>query len=263
MEVNSGLGISIGSYFIAYYGMMIVIGLVAATAVGWYQVKKHGGNFDDFILIAAVGGLCGIFGAKLMYLIVSFDTIDFAKITELQYLSDILSGGFVFYGGLAGGLVGLLVCKKFLHLEVYSMISIAIPCLPIAHGFGRLGCSLVGCCYGKPYEGWGAIVYQNSLFAPNHQFLFPIQAVEAVSNFAIAILLLVFINRYSSKQGVKLYLIMYAVVRMILEFFRYDNSERGLFLGISTSQYISIAIILIIAFDYYLQKKRMKQKFFT
>lgn len=47
--------------------------------------------------------------------------------------------------------------------------------------------------------------------------------------------------------GVQLYLVLYAVLRFFLEFVRYDDSERGIFLGISTSQWISIAVCAVVA----------------
>lgn len=257
-RLNSSLGFYIGSFFIAYYGIMILLGIAAAAAVAWFQVRKYQMRYDDFIIIAAVSGLCGIIGAKLLYILVSFKEIDFSRVLELTYFNSIMSGGFVFYGGLIGGILGFFICKRIFHIDVFSYIEIAIPCLPIAHGFGRIGCSLVGCCYGRPYNGWGAIRYQESLFAPNQMSLFPVQMTEAVLEFLIAAILLVCINRYSSKNGLKWYLLMYAVVRLILEFFRYDFKERGLFMGLSTSQYISIVIIIGVLVAHILQKKKSK-----
>lgn len=246
MKVQNGLGFYIGNFFIAYYGLLIVFGIAIAAIIGWYQTKRHAKNYDDFIIIAAMGGLFGVIGAKLLYILVSLDQIDFTKILDYKYFNNLMSGGFVFYGGLIGGLVGLYICKVVIRLDVFSTVSIAIPCLPIVHGFGRIACSLVGCCYGKPYSGIGAITYENSLFAPNNQPLFPIQSMEALLNFIIAIILLIALNHYAIKCGLKLYLVMYSIVRFILEFFRYDNIERGILGGISTSQYISLIIIIIV-----------------
>lgn len=246
MKAQNGLGFYIGNFFVAYYGLLILIGIAIAAIVGWYQVKRYNKDYNDFIIIAAMGGLFGIIGAKVLYILVSIKQIDFTKILELEYINALLTGGFVFYGGLIGGLIGVFICKKVIHLDVSAIVSIAIPCLPIVHGFGRVACSLVGCCYGKPYSGIGAVTYQNSLFAPNNQPMFPVQSIEAVLNFIIAIILLVLINRYAVKCGLKVYLIIYSIMRFVLEFFRYDNVERGFWGGISTSQYISLTIIIIV-----------------
>lgn len=238
------IGFYIGNFFIAYYGAMIVLGLAAASLVGWLQVRRYGKNFDDFILIAAIGGLCGIIGAKLLYLIVSFDNIDWGRLTEPGYFSSLMMGGFVFYGGLIGGLIGLAICRKCLRIDVLSYLEIGIVCLPIVHGFGRIGCSLVGCCYGMPYDGPGSILYQASPFAPNLQPLFPVQLLEATLNFMIAAVLLLLQKKLTGTKSLELYLILYGIMRFILELFRYDAAERGMLWGISTSQLISLLLIL-------------------
>lgn len=243
MELTS-LGFYIGHFFIAYYGLMIIVGIGAAAAIGWYQTRRYHLSFDTLILISAVAGLFGIIGAKILYILVSLDQIEIKHLLEPAYFNSLMQGGFVFYGGLLGALAGFLFCHSVLKLPVRSYISKALPCIPAAHGFGRLGCSLVGCCYGCPYDGMFSITYTDSLFAPNHTPLFPIQGMEAILEFAISIFLLIYINRLSGKSPIKWYLSLYATARFILEFFRYDSEERGMFFFFSTSQCISLLILL-------------------
>lgn len=249
--MRNGLGIKLGSFFIPYYGLMIVTGISFAALIGWIQIKKQHKSYDDFIIIAAISGLCGIVGAKMLYLILSADKIDFSRLSDLRYLNSLMSGGFVFYGGLIGGFAGLLICRRFFKLDVVTYVNLCISCIPIAHGFGRIGCGLVGCCYGCPYDGPGAILYRNSLFAPLGESLFPVQFTEAALNFIIALLLLLLAKKLTGTKGIELYLLLYAVMRFILEFFRYDDSQRGVFGGISTSQYISIGIVAAVAIYHY------------
>lgn len=242
--VPQGLGFYVGDFFVAYYGLLIAAGIAAAAVVGWLQVRRFGKCYDDFILLAAVGGLGGILGAKLLYILVSIEKIEWARLADWDYLNAIMAGGFVFYGGLIGGMLGLFFCRKILHVDVWGYLQICIPCLPIAHGFGRLGCSLAGCCYGRPYDGWAAVVYRDSPFAPNCQPLFPVQALEAVLDFAIAAVLLLYIDWFRRKRALQWYLILYAAARFALEFARYDSAERGMLAGLSTSQYISLGLLV-------------------
>lgn len=204
--------------------------------------------FDNFILAAAFGGLGGMIGAKLLYLLVSWNKIDFSRLMELSYVSELMRGGFVFYGGLAGGVLGLMICKKLCGISVWKYAEIYIPCLPLVHAFGRMGCTLTGCCYGIPYDGIGAIVYHHSIIAPNNITLFPVQVVEAGADLLIVVILLVYIfkKRKSHQNSIILYCTLYAAVRFILEFLRYDL-DRGQFLWFSTSQWISLAVIGIVA----------------
>ena len=240
------MGIQIGTYTIPYYGLFIVIGVILAAIVGGAQVKKFEKNIDDFIIMAAMAGLGGILGAKLLYLLVGWKDIDFLRLSDPEYLNSIMSGGFVFYGGLIGGLLFMIPCWKWMKIDVLSYINICMPCIPIVHGFGRLGCNAVGCCYGTPYEGFGSIVYHNSFYAPNDIALFPVQKTEAIANLIIATILLAYINIHSEKEKRSLcvYILLYAPIRCLLEYFRDDN--RGALGIFSTSQWISIILFISI-----------------
>lgn len=242
------MGIKIGDFFIAYYGVLIIAGVTAGIFLAGILTKKFHLIFDNFILEAAFGGLGGMIGAKLLYLLVSWNKIDFSRLMELSYVSELMRGGFVFYGGLAGGVLGLMICKKLCGISVWKYAEIYIPCLPLVHAFGRMGCTLTGCCYGIPYDGIGAIVYHHSIIAPNNITLFPVQVVEAGADLLIVVILLVYIfkKRKSHQNSIILYCTLYAAVRFILEFLRYDL-DRGQFLWFSTSQWISLAVIGIVA----------------
>lgn len=259
------MGIQIGPYTIAYYGLCIAIGVLIAGVVGYALVKKYKLNVNDFFIMAAMAALGGIVGAKLLYILVSIDQIDWSRITEAKYLSAIMSGGFVFYGGLIGGLLTLILCKKWLKIQISEYIKYCMPCLPLVHGIGRIGCSLAGCCYGAPYEGACAITYHDSLVAPNGVSLFPVQAVEACANIIIAIILTIYIikNKTGKLYSLPLYLLLYAPVRFILEYFRYDYDERGFMGAFSTSQWISIGLVVgVIAWlivQFYRNKNKEKE----
>lgn len=245
------MGIQAGPVMISWYGLFIVLGVISASALGYVLVRRNSLHFDDFIQIACFVGLGAMIGSKLLYLIVSWKEIDFSRLTEPDYLNALMGGGFVFYGGLLGGLLGVYLCGRLLHIRVIDHACAAIAVIPLAHGFGRIGCALVGCCYGIPYDGPGAVVYKVSAAAPVGVPLFPVQAAEAAGNFLIAAALCIYgeMCRRKGKRnaGVQLYLVLYAVLRFFLEFVRYDDSERGIFLGISTSQWISIAVCAVVA----------------
>lgn len=242
------MGIKIGPAFIPWYGLFIVIGIMAGMLLGYILIRRTKLRYDDFIQAACFAGLGAMAGAKILYFIVSWPNIDFSKITDPDYLGQLMGGGFVFYGGLLGGILGLVLCGKLLHIPIADLARETIPVIPLAHGLGRIGCALAGCCYGIPYDGPGAVVYEEAAAAPLHTPLFPVQAVEAAGEFLIAFLLCVYIFRCRKQKkkarSAELYLVMYAVLRFFLEYVRYDDSERGIFMGMSTSQWISTAVIL-------------------
>lgn len=243
------VGIQIGPMTIPYYGLFIALGVLAAGSVGYYQTRRYQMDFNDFASLGGAAGLGALLGAKILYLIVLLPAIDYSRLLEVEYLKSLLAGGFVFYGGLAGGFAGVILCGKILNVDTIRYIQIDIPVLPFAHAFGRIGCLLTGCCYGIPYSGLGAITYRESLFAPNQTPLFPVQGIEAGAELLLSILLFVYIRRTRGKLlSIEIYLKAYSVIRFVLEFFRYDNVQRGMFGGLSTSQWISIALFTGVIF---------------
>lgn len=238
------IGFYFGNYYIAYYGLMIVVGILVSFLVGFFQIKRYHLVLNDFVIICSVCGLSGIVGAKVLYLVVSFDSIDVSRLLDIDYLGEIMRGGFVFLGGVIGAFPALLFCKKKLHIPISIYIQSCIGCLPIAHAFGRVGCFLVGCCYGVPYNGPFSVTYTESFFAPNQIPLFPVQMAEAILEMSIGIGLIVFSSKLKGTMGLWIYLILYSCIRFLLEFVRYDEA-RGSLAGISTSQILSILLCIV------------------
>lgn len=233
---------------------MIFIGIVLAVLLGVYQIKRHGLCMDNFIIISAMGCLFGIVGSKILYIIVSWNSINFERLKDIKYINTLMRGGFVFYGGIIGGAVGILLSRSLLKIDIGEYLRISIPVIPVAHGIGRIGCALVGCCYGIPYDGPLAVTYTDSLFAPNNVPLFPVQLTEAAMELLIAGFLIIYINRLSGKRAVLWYVLLYSVVRFMLEFFRND-AERGNVFFLSVSQFISLLLITAVVVIYRFTKK--------
>ena len=160
----------------------------------------------------------------------------------LLYLS-LLFGGLVFYGGLFGALGGVYVYSRFYKASFEIAMKLAIPVFPIAHFFMRLGCFAGGCCYGIPHPM--GIAFTRSLAAPNSVPLIPVQLMEAFANLVIFAALWLYTKKERHwPEILAVYALMYASIRFFLEFLRGD-AVRGTVLGLPTSQFISIAVILV------------------
>lgn len=235
------VGFYLFGHFVAYYGLMIVTGILVSSVFASIQLKRFGLDMNDLIILASICGLCGIVGAKILYFIVSYKDIDFSRLTDPSYLAAIMSGGFVFLGGAVCVLPALLFCEKKLKISVRPYIQSCMGCLPIGHAFGRIGCFLVGCCYGRPYTGFPSVTYTKSLYAPNGIPLFPVQLAEALTEFLIGFCLMAFSPKLKGSSAAFLYLSAYSFSRFFLEFARYDEA-RGSIAGISTSQFLCIIL---------------------
>ncbi|MCR5556403.1 MAG: prolipoprotein diacylglyceryl transferase [Butyrivibrio sp.] len=245
---------------IPVYGLLGVVGVLFGICLLFLICKAEQESFDDAIFVFLWAGIFAMLGAKILYLTVELDSI-IEDITSHKYsflylLSKYTAGGFVFYGGLLGALLGAVLACNFFGFSIRKELNLCIPTLPMIHGFGRIGCSIVGCCYGMNYEGPMHITYVASHYAPNNTPLFPTQLVEAILNFGIVALLLLLSQRKEwRKKRTIIYLFLYSICRFILEFFRGDE-YRGIIVGLSTSQWISMLIIISSAIYLYWISRR-------
>jgi len=152
-------------------------------------------------------------------------------------------------GGLFGGFAGLWIyCRQF-HLPFWTFADLYAAVLPLGHAIGRIGCHFAGCCYGIPYDGAFSVTYHSTLGnTPLETPLLPVQLIESFCLFLLFVSLSLFYHnkKLSSKKGQisGLYSLSYAMVRILLECLRGDR-VRGMFLGISTSQWISFALLFL------------------
>lgn len=229
---------SIGNVTIHGYGLMIAIGILAAYALTAYRTPKKGLDMDHVFGIA-IGAIIGGFAcAKILYFITIYkEIIDDPKL--LLNLTD----GFVVYGGIVGGIVVSYLYCRFHKLRFIEYSDLILPAVALAQGFGRIGCFLAGCCYGKVTDSAMHITFTHSHFAPNNVPLVPTQLISSGLDFLNCIVLIV-IARFAKKKGqvTAFYLIFYSIGRFVIEFFRGDL-ERGSVGNLSTSQFISIFIL--------------------
>lgn len=223
----------------------MVLGVFLAAFCAYRKGKKQGLLLEDLCIIGAFALGCGLICGGVMFALVTFSG---SQIVELlrQGAFKTLFGGIVFYGGLIGGIggavLGIRVCKCDLSLVEHAVV----PFIPLGHGIGRIGCVMAGCCYGFPYEGFGAIHYPNAVSGLSpEQGYFPVQPLETVLNVGICLILLG-AEKHCRKPLTLLfaYLSLYGLTRFGLEFLRGD-SIRGAYGALSTSQWVSVAIWVV------------------
>lgn len=230
--------LTIGKITIHGYGLMIGIGFLAAVLIGMYRAKKRGMNQEAILDIAIYCILAGFLGGKILYVIVEWK----------RFIADPWSvlgnAGFVVYGGIITGVLAGYIYGKIKKLDFFQYFDLVMPEIAIAQGFGRIGCFLAGCCYGRPTDSWLGVVFPEGSLAPSGIKLLPTQLIMSVGDFLIAIVLILFArkNKIDGNVGAG-YLLLYGVGRFVIEYFRNDN--RGAVGALSTSQFISIFIVAI------------------
>ena len=248
---------------ISMYNIMVIVGIVTCLLYIINICKKK--NIDDNKIIKVLLiGLVGVFiGGHLLYAITRIDLIilfinKIHKVDSFKLFIDCMFeifGGSVFYGGLIGGIIFSYIYMKKTKINISVVSDLCTPLIPFFHFFGRIGCFLTGCCYG--IESKIGFTYKHSLMElANGVNRFPIQLVEATYNLILFIILTVLYKKEKFKgKLIYIYLILYPIGRFIFEFFRGD-SYRGFIFGLSTSQIISI--LLLIFSVVMLLKKRKK-----
>lgn len=159
-----------------------------------------------------------------------------------------------FYGGLL--MLGLTLALYLRHyrLDSKAVARLFVPACPLFMVFGRLGCFLGGCCYGVPIP-WGVTFPAGSL-APAGVPLFPSQLAEAAGQAVLFFLLLRLRDRVQKPTNlVWLYIAPYSLLRFVLEFGRGDTA-RGFWWLLSTSQWLSLGLLLLSCCLLIFQKER-------
>lgn len=230
--------LKIGSITIHGYGLMIGIGVLCAIFLAERRAKKRGFDLDRLFSIFLLALIFGFVGAKLLYVITDIKTV--LSNPKLIFTGD----GFVVYGGIIGGLAAIMIYCRMKKLSFLQYIDLLVPSVALAQGFGRIGCFLAGCCYGRETDSSFSIEFQNSLYAPNGIKLLPTQLIMSAGDFLIALVLLLYGMKDRKKGKISgLYLILYSAGRFTVEFLR--NDARGSVGFLSTSQFISIFTLIL------------------
>lgn len=230
--------LTIGPLTLYGYGLMIAIGVLSGWITAEYRARKQKIDTEHVFFLMLWCLIGGLAGARILFWITEWKTI----LEDPGFILRTMTDGFVVYGGILGGIfAGWLYCRKK-KLKFLKYFDLLIPSVALAQGFGRIGCLLAGCCYGKETDGWLSITFQDSDFAPNYVALIPTQIYSSILDFLhFGILLWIARKKKADGQVAAFYMIFYSVGRFVLEFFRGDLI-RGSVGALSTSQFISIFI---------------------
>ncbi|MDR3281431.1 MAG: prolipoprotein diacylglyceryl transferase [Endomicrobium sp.] len=236
--------LNFGFITIYSYGLFVAVALIAATYYSSYSIKTSKKKLisqDELHFLIIYVFILALAGGRLFY--VFTDMGEF--VLEPLNIFKLWHGGFVYYGGFISALIFLFVHtrkKKMLFLKLCDFFA---PVLALAHAIGRIGCFFAGCCYGKHSSlPWSVVFMDKNSLAIRGEHLHPTQLYEALANF----LLFIFLHFYSKKENragmiFGSYLMIYTVLRFIIEFFRNDY-RGGIFFYFSISQVISIFLFI-------------------
>ena len=235
---------SIGPITIYTYGVLLAASYLLGLQFARVRARTWGLDPNRVLDLGIYIIIAALVGAKLLLLITDFNQF---RASAADVLSFARSAG-VFYGGL---IAAIGVAFWYIHrhqMPFWTTCDAFAPAIALGHVTGRLGCFAAGCCYGKPTSVPWAVVFTNPAAAANVGTplgipLHPTQLYESGTELLILIVLLATERRGRPFPGRTfwLYMILYAVSRYIIEFYRGD--PRGVILGLSTSQFISLLLL--------------------
>jgi phosphatidylglycerol:prolipoprotein diacylglycerol transferase len=239
----------IGSFNLPTYGFLVSLGVLIGLWISVRNSEKQNIDPDKAWNFGILIVLCGIIGAKVLYIINDWSTYA-AHPGEIFSLNTLQAGG-VFSGGLIGAFVAAAWYIRKHHLPALGICDAFAPGLAIGHAIGRLGCFAAGCCWGKPTTHWWGVTFTNPLAAalvgtPLNVALQPTQLFESAVELANFFVLMWMLKRRKFEgQVFAAYLILYGVARYFLEFIRDDPGRGSVFGGfMSGTQLISIFLVI-------------------
>src|SRR3989449_4944916 len=248
--------LELGPITVYTYGVLLAAAYLLGLKLAMVRAKARGLDATRVLDLGIYIIISALVGAKLLLLITDFQTF---RHDPRELLTLARSGG-VFYGGLILAVVVALVYIRRIGLPLWTTCDVFAPGIALGHVIGRFGCLFAGCCYGKEAHVPWAITFTDPFAASNVGTplgvpLHPTQLYEAGAELLILIVLLVTERKGKPFAGRTfwLYMLLYAVSRFIIEFYRGD--ERGTVGIFSTSQFISIILApLAIAMLVYLRR---------
>jgi phosphatidylglycerol---prolipoprotein diacylglyceryl transferase len=254
----------LGPITIYSYGLMMALGFIAADLACASEFKRHGFKSEwasTLILWAAIGGVAG---SRL------YDIIDNWSRYAANPREIIFSGaGFVWYGGLAGGILAGWMVARHYRIRFLTMADMAAPGVAIGHAIGRIGCQLSGdgdwgmvsnlpwaMAYRHAIVGWNgrsvlALSGNQLVAAPgcNNAGCAPWVRVHPAPVYETILYTGVFLALWAIRKKVNiegqifyLYLIMAGACRFLVEFIRVN--PRVLW-GLSEAQLIAGAMVIV------------------
>jgi phosphatidylglycerol:prolipoprotein diacylglycerol transferase len=260
------MGIQIGSITIYYYGIIIMLGALAAAGLAAYLARQKGQSSDivwDGLVWVLIGG---ILGARLWHILTPPASMVEAGYTTMYYLThpldaiNIRAGGLGIPGAVIGGLVALFIFVRRRKLNFTFWLDVVAPALALGQAIGRWGNFFNQELYGSPSTLPWAIQINPENRLPGYEdqaTYHPLFLYESLWNFGIVGLLLWLGRKYDQRlidgDLFLVYLITYPLGRFLLEFLRLDPSQVG---GININQTVMLVVALAAAFVLILRHRK-------
>ncbi len=240
------IAFKIGSLTVHWYGVM----MATAFLLGLWTASRRGlrdGLKPEQILDIGPWLIVGtIVGARTLH-VISYWKEQFAD-KPVWEIFMVHHGGLVYYGGLIGASLACILYVRFKKLQLWRFADALAPSIPLGYIFGRIGCFLNGCCFGKACELPWAVHYpaghETHPVGGSAIAVHPSQLYDSLLSLALYVgLAWLYRRKKFNGQVFAAYLIAYAFTRSFVETFRGDYTEAHLYGPLTPAHLISIGIL--------------------
>jgi phosphatidylglycerol---prolipoprotein diacylglyceryl transferase len=238
------IAFQLGPLTIHWYGVMIALAFLAGLWTATRRARRENISSEriaDIVLWLMLGA---ILGARIAYVLTywreEFADQPFLEIFMIQH------GGLVYYGGLIGATIAGSIYIRWKKLPTWKTADVLAPSIALGNVFGRIGCLLNGCCYGRACDLPWAISFpaDNPLHPPTYP-VHPTEIYDALLNLILyGFLAWLFRRKKFDGQIFATYLLCYAVTRSFVEYFRGDYTNLHYHFGLTPAQWVSVPIFV-------------------
>jgi len=223
--------------------VMVALGFLAGLWTAGRRGLRSGIAAEKIIDLGPWLIIGAIVGARTLYVISywheAFDGKPIADIFKVW------KGGLVYYGGLIGSSLACILYVRLKKLPLWKVADIFAPSVALGYVFGRIGCLLNGCCYGRVcHLPWAIHLSEGNPLGVPTDPVHPTQVYESLLNLGLyAGLAWLYRHKKFDGQVFGVYLVGYAILRSFVEMFRGDYSQHYLGGWATPAHLVSIAIL--------------------
>jgi phosphatidylglycerol---prolipoprotein diacylglyceryl transferase len=240
------IAFQLGRFPIHWFGIMVAVGFAAGLWTASRRALRSSIAPEQIIDLGPWLILGTLIGARALY-VVSYwhESFEGRPIGEIFA---VWNGGIVYYGGLIGATLACVIYLRRKRLPLWKVADVLAPSVALGSVFGRMGCLLNGCCYGRACGLPWAIRFPpgNPLDSPTFP-VHPTEIYDALLNLLLYVgLAWLYRRKKFDGQVIAVYLVGYALLRSFVELFRGDYPERQHYLGgwATPAHLVSIAVLL-------------------
>ncbi len=231
-----------GSFTITWYGVMVALGFLAGLWTASRRALLDGIPSEKVLDMGPWLIVGTLLGARALY-VFSYWNEEFAG-RPLSEIFMVWHGGLVFYGGFIGASLACVLYARLQKLRLWTLADAVAPSIALGSAFGRIGCLLNGCCYGREcHLPWAITFPPGSHAAPPGVPLHPTEVYDSLLNLLLYAGL-AWLYRWKKFDGqvFAVYMVGYALFRSFVEVFRGDYPQRYLGGWATPAQLVSMGI---------------------